>query len=37
MPSVVDQGFIAKIDQHGVVLIIEPVAENVVTPVARPA
>jgi hypothetical protein len=36
MPSVVDRGFIAKIDQHGVVLIIEPVAENLGTPVPRP-
>jgi hypothetical protein len=36
MPSVVDQRFIAKIDQHGMVPIIEPVAENLVTPVPRP-
>jgi hypothetical protein len=36
LPSVVDQGFSAQIDQHGMMLIIEPVAENLVTPVSRP-
>jgi hypothetical protein len=32
-----DQGFVAEIDQHGTVLIVEPVAEEIETTVWRPS
>lgn len=34
--DVADQRFIAKINQHGMVLTIEPAAEDIKTPVSRP-
>jgi hypothetical protein len=34
--DVADQRFIAKINQHGMVLIIEPAAEDIKTTVSRP-
>ncbi len=34
--DVADQRFIAKINQHGMVLIIGPAAEDIKTPVSRP-
>ena len=34
---IVDQRFIAKINQHGMVLVIKPVAKNIETPISRPS